>query len=62
VDRERFWELMEATRTVAAGDCAAQGEQLFAMLRELSPDEIVAFDRISDELLDEAHRWDLQGA
>jgi hypothetical protein len=62
VDQDRFWELVEAAGAVAGGDCQAQAIQLAAMLEQLPAEEIIAFERHSVRLLDEADRWDLWGA
>jgi hypothetical protein len=62
VDQDRFWELVEAAGAVADGGCQGQAIQLAAMLEQLSAEEIIAFERHSVRLLDEADRWDLWGA
>ncbi len=62
MDQDRFWELVEAAGAVAGGDCQAQAIQLAAMLEQLPAEEIIAFERHSVRLLDEADRWDLWGA
>jgi Protein of unknown function (DUF4240) len=62
VDQDRFWELVEAAGAVAGGNCETQAIQLAAMLEQLPAEEIIAFERHSVRLLDEADRWDLWGA
>jgi uncharacterized protein DUF4240 len=59
VDRERFWALVEETR---GDDCEEHASRLTARLRALPSDEIVAFQRVYDQLMDESYRWDLWGA
>lgn len=59
MDRDQFWALVEATR---GGGCEQHAGRLAARLRTLPPTEIVAFQRIYDELIDESYRWDLWGA
>jgi hypothetical protein len=59
VDREQFWALVEATR---GGGCRQHAAQLQAQLRTLPATEIVAFQRIYDDLMAESYRWDLWGA
>jgi hypothetical protein len=54
VDQDRFWELVEAAGAVAGGDYQAQATQLAAMLEQLPAEEIIAFERHSVRLLDEA--------
>jgi hypothetical protein len=62
MDREQFWELIEAARTAAGGDCQAQTVQLVAALGDRSVNEVLAWDRIQGDLMAESYRWDLWGA
>jgi hypothetical protein len=65
VDRAQFWAMVEAARPT--GDVDGQGCQqhtarLIAALRKLPADELLAVERIRQELQLEAYSWDLWGA
>jgi Protein of unknown function (DUF4240) len=62
MNREQFWELIEAAKTATGGDCQAQAVQLVAALGERSVDGVLAWDRIYGELMAESYGWDLWGA
>jgi hypothetical protein len=62
MDREQFWALIEAAKAATGGDCKRQAAQLVAALRQRSPDDILAYDRIELELMAQSYRWDLWGA
>ncbi len=62
MDKAQFWRLIEAAKAKSGGECEEQVELLEKALVKLPPEEIIAFDRILDELCDEAYRWDLWGA
>ena len=59
MDRDRFWALVEASRGpdwdrfsgYGPAECEAQAVVLTQALAELPTEEIVAFDRILDELV-----------
>jgi hypothetical protein len=59
VDRQQFWRLVEQTR---GEGCKQHAARLAAQLRVLPLAEMVAFQRIFDELMDQSYRWDLWGA
>jgi hypothetical protein len=62
VDRDGFWEVVEAARARADGVCEV-AEALVELLQGQPLAELVAFRQVQDELLDrEAHRWDLWAA
>jgi len=62
MDREQFWALIEAAKAATGGDCRAQTAQLVAALRQRSVNDVLAWDRIHDELMVQSYRWDLWGA
>ena len=62
MDKAQFWRLIEDAKEKSGGECEAQVELIEAALAKLPPDEMVAFNRITDELRDEAYKWDLWGA
>jgi len=62
MDKAQFWRLIEDAKEKSGGDCEEQAELLKRALVKLPPEEIIAFDRIMDELLGQAYRWDLWGA
>jgi hypothetical protein len=67
---EQFWGLIEKSRDAARrakpknGDdfLARQMEALSHLLRQLSPDQIIAYDLRFGELTGRAYRWELWGA
>jgi hypothetical protein len=62
VDRDRFWEVVDAAR-VRADDVDGVPEALVELLRGRPLAELVAFHQVQDELFDrDAHRWDLWAA
>ena len=62
MDISEFWTLVETSKSASDGSFDAQAESLAQHLSSLSPEEIVAFQRIFDELKDRAYSWDLWGA
>jgi hypothetical protein len=62
MDRAQFWALIEAAKIATGGDCRALTVQLVAALRERSVDDVLAWDRLHDELVVESYRRDLWGA
>lgn len=62
MDAAAFWQLIEESRENAGGDLGEQAAHLTDLLSELPPDEILAFDRMFRQLLNDAYRWDLWGA
>ena len=60
VTPDAFWALIEAARSNRA-DCDSQAATLGAQLSQLSPKQIVQFDREMRTRLVESYRWDLWG-
>ena len=58
---DKFWQIIERAAT-AADDRDAHVEALRAALRELSLDEIIAFEVAFRRYLNAAYTWDLWGA
>ncbi len=61
MDVETFWKLIDATREASCGDVSKQADLLVELLVKNSVDEIFAYERIMDELLDKAYDaalWD----
>lgn len=58
---EKFWRLIDQARAQSDGDHDVLNEQLEEQLLDLSPEEIVGFQRILDELMEISYRWDLWG-
>ncbi len=56
-----FWDIIKASK-VGAADQDEQETNLRSLLSAQSIEEIVAFDRIFDELRQRSYRWDLWGA
>ncbi len=59
MDRKQFWDIIEETRRP---DDDERHAALVDRLRQLTPDEIVAFDRAFWKALADAYREDLWGA
>jgi len=57
---EQFWELIEKSGQGAL-DCESQAHQLKQILCDLTPSQIIEFDRIFLQKRIEAYRWDLWG-
>jgi hypothetical protein len=62
MDEETFWRLVADTRAAAGNDTGRQSELLDARLRQLSPQQIAAFERIRRALDRRAYTWDTWGA
>ena len=62
MDASAFWQLIEESRENAGGDLDEQAADLTDLLSELPPDEILAFDRMFRQYLNDAYRWDLWAA
>jgi hypothetical protein len=61
MDADRFWQIIEDARD-RASDGEEQAELIYEVLKALSPDEIIAFDKAYDQFPFRAYRWDLWGA
>jgi hypothetical protein len=61
MDEEKFWQLIESSQT-ENNDTDAQLEILQEKLEALSPDEIIAFDRIFDKFYWQSYDWKLWAA
>lgn len=59
---ETFWRIIEAAGRATEGDCREQARLVTDALSELEPEEVLAFERILDDLMAEAYCWDLWGA
>jgi hypothetical protein len=62
MDRSRFWKIIDVSRKAAKGDLNAQIDALREQLQDLSPEEVVKFQKIFDEYWLRAYHWDLWGA
>jgi hypothetical protein len=60
--QDQFWSLMASSKAASRGSFERQAKVLEQELSRLSPEEIVAFQRIFDEHFDRAYTWDLWGA
>lgn len=57
-----FWQIVEKTKVKSGKDWASRPESLKSVLLELSPKEIIEFNKEYDNKLIDAYRWDLWGA
>jgi hypothetical protein len=62
MDEDRFWSLIDETRSASGGDPDRHAELLEDALAGLQLDEIAAFDRLFREKRVAAYRWDLWAA
>jgi Protein of unknown function (DUF4240) len=62
MERSEFWRLVEGARKESEGDTEQQVELLHERLTELPAAEIVAFNRIMQELQNESYTWELWAA
>jgi len=62
LDKKQFWSIIEKSSQQAANGGDAQIAALRDLLQELSPDEIVGFQRCFDECMAESYCWELWGA
>lgn len=62
MDASKFWSLVEASFAERTPELSNQPAILQEKLESLSAEEIVAFDRIFEELHADAYRWDLWAA
>jgi len=62
VNRLIFWNLIDASRRATRGDPEQQIGELKQALLSLTPNDIVAFDRILSANHNRAYSWDLWGA
>lgn len=59
MDIDKFWDLLEKSRRGAAHDCEQIAENLTARLEKLESEEIIEFEKILYDLLQQANRWDV---
>ena len=62
MNEEKFWQLIENSKTESGGETDAQLEILREQLENLSPEEIVSFERIFDKFYWQSYDWKLWAA
>jgi hypothetical protein len=62
MDIEEFWKLMDTTREASGGDISKQVNLIVEILIDRSIDEIFAYEKIMDDLLDKAYDAELWDA
>ena len=62
MNEEKFWQLIENAKARSDGETDAQLENLRENLEKLSPEEIVAFDRLFDKFFWQSYDWKLWAA
>ena len=62
MDIAQFWTLVESSKAASRGSFDRHIELLAKHLSALTPEEIIEFQRIFDDLTDRAYSWDLWGA
>jgi hypothetical protein len=59
MDVDKFWDLIEKSRRGVTQDGDQIAENLTARLEKLDPEEIIGFEKILYDLIQQANRWDL---
>src|SRR5215471_8070606 len=62
MDTHLFWKLIQQTKRASHGEIAQQMEFLTQRLEQLSADDIIAFEQLLIQFMDESYRADLWGA
>lgn len=62
MDHNQFWSIIETAGREHPDDPEDQVDAVRNALEQLSPDEIIAFDKIYDEFRFRAYSWDVWGA
>src|SRR3954467_2475577 len=62
MDARLFWKLIQQAKRASHGEIAQQVEFLGQKLKQLSVDDIIAFERLFIQFMDESYRADLWGA
>jgi len=62
MDPRQFWQLIERSKAQSEGDCDRQADALTALLLELPATDIMAFDRLFEQYVDQAYRNDVWAA
>jgi hypothetical protein len=62
MDRAEFWRLIGEAKEASKGDLDAQLDILVGRLSEYPPEEIVSFDAVLHQLMNESYTWDLWAA
>lgn len=62
MDLDQFWKIIDASQERSGGDPERQLEVLRDLIDELSPEEIIEFDRHFESCVDQAYRWNLWAA
>lgn len=62
MQRAEFWKLMEESNQASGGDPDLQADLLQSWLAEYPPEEILSFDKILLELMDESYTNELWAA
>jgi hypothetical protein len=62
MNENRFWEIIEQSRAGSNGSQSAQKTKLKKLLSEFELPELIAFDKIFDQMLASSYTWDLWAA
>ena len=62
MDETRFWEILEKAAKTGRRNQQKQYESIQRQLKKLSPEELMAFQRLMDEKMAAAYQWNLWGA
>jgi Protein of unknown function (DUF4240) len=62
MNEEKFWQVIEESKSESKGNTNAQLENLQEKLESLSPDEIVSFDKIFTKFYWQSYDWKLWAA
>lgn len=62
MNNDQFWDIIVRSRRSTAGDIEEQSAALAEILSSLTREELIAFDTLYRDRLDQAHHWDLWAA
>lgn len=62
MNKETYWKIMLETNKESGKEPIIQQELIEKRLNELTPDEVIQFDNIYNELMDNAYDWKLWAA
>jgi hypothetical protein len=62
MNEQEFWKLIENSKTGSGGDTETQLEIFHERLENLSPEEIISFERIFDKFYRHSYDWKLWAA
>ena len=62
MNEDTFWRLVDSVWDQAGPITDEYGDALRSMLAALAPEELIGFEKLFDDVMNRAYRWDLWGA